>query len=43
MNPDRLLPKGSAMTLHIVAEAQNLRRAGEEFANEKLGTLTVAT
>ena len=27
----------------ILAEAQNLRRAGEEFANEKLGTLTVAT
>jgi LysR family transcriptional regulator, cys regulon transcriptional activator len=26
----------------ILAEAQNLRRAGEEFANEKLGTLTVA-
>jgi len=27
----------------ILAEVQNLRRAGEEFANEKLGTLTVAT
>src|SRR5437588_1961363 len=26
----------------ILAEANNLRRAGEEFANEKLGTLTVA-
>src|SRR3954465_15153282 len=26
----------------ILAEAQNLRRAGEEFANEKLGTLTIA-
>src|SRR3954467_11657379 len=27
----------------ILAEVQNLRRAGEEFANEKLGTFTVAT
>jgi LysR family transcriptional regulator, cys regulon transcriptional activator len=27
----------------ILAEAANLKRAGEEFANEKLGTLTVAT
>ncbi len=27
----------------ILAEAHNLRRAGEEFANEKLGTLTIAT
>ena len=26
----------------ILAEAQNLRRAGEEFANDKLGTLTIA-
>jgi len=26
----------------ILAEAQNLRRAGEEFANEKLGSLTIA-
>jgi LysR family cys regulon transcriptional activator len=26
----------------ILAEAQNLRRAGEEFANDELGTLTVA-
>ena len=26
----------------ILAEAQNLRRAGEEFANDQLGTLTVA-
>ncbi len=27
----------------ILAEAANLKRAGEEFANEKLGTLTIAT
>jgi LysR family transcriptional regulator, cys regulon transcriptional activator len=27
----------------ILAEAANLKRAGEEFANEKRGTLTVAT
>ena len=27
----------------ILAEAKNLKRAGEEFANEKLGTLTIAT
>jgi LysR family cys regulon transcriptional activator len=26
----------------ILSEANNLRRAGEEFANEKLGTLTIA-
>jgi LysR family cys regulon transcriptional activator len=26
----------------ILSEAQNLRRAGEEFANDKLGTLTIA-
>src|SRR6185503_13013248 len=26
----------------ILAEAQNLRRAGEEFANDQLGTLTIA-
>src|SRR2546429_407801 len=26
----------------ILAEAQNLRRAGEEFANDALGTLTIA-
>src|SRR4051812_24913948 len=26
----------------ILAEAQNLRRAGEEFANDKLGTLKIA-
>ena len=26
----------------ILAEASNLRRVGEEFANEKLGTLTIA-
>lgn len=27
----------------ILSEAKNLKRAGEEFANEKLGTLTIAT
>ena len=32
-----------AIAERIIAEAQNLRRAGEEFANEKLGTLTIAT
>ncbi len=32
-----------AIAERILAEAQNLRRAGEEYANEKLGTLTVAT
>src|SRR5512132_2049044 len=26
----------------ILAEAQNLRRAGEEFANDQVGTLTIA-
>ena len=26
----------------ILAEAQNLRRAGEEFANDQIGTLTIA-
>ena len=31
-----------AIAERILAEANNLRRAGEEFANEKLGTLTVA-
>jgi LysR family cys regulon transcriptional activator len=31
-----------AIAERILGEAQNLRRAGEEFANEKLGTLTVA-
>jgi LysR family transcriptional regulator, cys regulon transcriptional activator len=31
-----------AIAERILAEAQNLRRAGEEFANDKLGTLTVA-
>ena len=30
-----------AIAERILAEAQNLRRAGEEYANEKLGTLTV--
>ncbi len=32
-----------AIAERILAEAGNLKRAGEEFANEKLGTLTVAT
>jgi len=32
-----------AIAERILAEAANLKRAGEEFANEKLGTLTVAT
>src|ERR1700694_2282370 len=32
-----------AIAERILAEANNLRRAGEEFANEKLGTLTIAT
>jgi LysR family cys regulon transcriptional activator len=31
-----------AIAERILAEAANLRRAGEEFANEKLGTLTIA-
>ena len=31
-----------AIAERILSEANNLRRAGEEFANEKLGTLTVA-
>jgi LysR family transcriptional regulator, cys regulon transcriptional activator len=31
-----------AIAERILGEAQNLRRAGEEFANEKLGTLTIA-
>jgi LysR family transcriptional regulator, cys regulon transcriptional activator len=31
-----------AIAERILAEANNLRRAGEEFANEKIGTLTVA-
>jgi len=31
-----------AIAERILAEAANLRRAGEEFANEKLGTLTLA-
>jgi LysR family transcriptional regulator, cys regulon transcriptional activator len=31
-----------AIAERILAEAHNLRRAGEEFANDKLGTLTVA-
>jgi len=31
-----------AIAERILAEAQNLRRAGEEFRNEKLGTLTIA-
>jgi len=32
-----------AIAERILAEAANLKRVGEEFANEKLGTLTVAT
>jgi len=32
-----------AIAERILAEAANMKRAGEEFANEKLGTLTVAT
>lgn len=31
-----------AIAERILAEANNLKRAGEEFANEKLGTLTIA-
>src|SRR3989337_3832299 len=31
-----------AIAERILAEAGNLRRAGEEFANEKAGTLTIA-
>lgn len=32
-----------AIAERILAEAANMKRAGEEFANEKAGTLTVAT
>ena len=32
-----------AIAERMLAEAANLKRAGEEYANEKLGTLTVAT
>jgi LysR family cys regulon transcriptional activator len=32
-----------AIAERILAEAANLKRAGEEFANEKLGSLTIAT
>jgi LysR family cys regulon transcriptional activator len=32
-----------ALAERILSEAANLKRAGEDFANEKLGTLTVAT
>ena len=32
-----------AIAERILAEAANMKRAGEDFANEKLGTLTVAT
>jgi LysR family transcriptional regulator, cys regulon transcriptional activator len=32
-----------AIAERILAEADNLKRAGEDFANEKLGTLTIAT
>src|SRR5688500_6761998 len=31
-----------AIAERMLSEAQNLKRAGEEFANEKLGTLTIA-
>jgi len=31
-----------AIAERILSEAQNLRRAGEEFANDQLGTLTIA-
>src|SRR5437773_9099222 len=31
-----------AIAERILAEANSLRRAGEEFANDKLGTLTAA-
>ena len=31
-----------AIAERILAEAQNLRRAGEEYANDQLGTLTIA-
>ena len=31
-----------AIAERILTEAQNLRRAGEEFANDQLGTLTIA-
>jgi LysR family cys regulon transcriptional activator len=32
-----------AIAERILSEAQNLRRAGEEYANDQLGTLTIAT
>jgi LysR family cys regulon transcriptional activator len=32
-----------AIAERILAEVENLRRAGQEFANDKLGSLTVAT
>jgi LysR family cys regulon transcriptional activator len=32
-----------AIAERMLADAQNMKRAGEDFANEKLGTLTVAT
>jgi len=32
-----------AIAERILAEAQNLRRAGEEFSNDQIGTLTIAT
>ena len=32
-----------AIAERLLAEAANLKRAGEEFADEKLGTLTIAT
>ena len=32
-----------AIAERMLAEAANMKRAGEEFANEKLGSLTIAT
>jgi len=32
-----------AIAERILSEAQNLKRAGEEYANDQLGTLTIAT
>ena len=37
-----LLLLGTAIAERILSEAQNLRRAGEEYANDQLGTLTIA-
>ena len=33
---------GVAIAERMLAEAQNMRRAGEEFANDQLGTLTIS-